>query len=166
MAYGRRRRHSFSRRCPIFGSDHRTSMRCITMPRLTLGCDACDVLHVHYSYRDPLQLCQFLLSQCLSRNVHVLHPVIVTDIITSPDNTITGLTVRSPAGSRTMRPSNTLLLTAGVWTPRVSRRFSHRYCNRLASDYTYLWPLRRLTLAALDSTRARGASDNRLPRHI
>lgn len=68
---------------------------------------------------DPLQLCQFLLSQCLSRNVHVHHPVIVTDIITSPDNTITGLTVRSPAGSTTMLPCDALLLTAGVWTPRV-----------------------------------------------
>jgi hypothetical protein len=68
---------------------------------------------LHYSYRDPLQLCQFLLSQCLSRNVHVLHPVIVTDIITSPDNTIAGLTVRSPAGSRTMRPCNTLLQPQG-----------------------------------------------------
>jgi glycine/D-amino acid oxidase-like deaminating enzyme len=69
--------------------------------------------------RNPLQLCQFLLSQCLSRNVHVHHPVLVTDVITSPGNTITGLTVRSPAGSTTVLPCDTLLLAAGVWTPRV-----------------------------------------------
>lgn len=69
--------------------------------------------------RNPLQLCQFLLGQCLSRNVHVHHPVLVTDVITSPDNTITGLTVRSPAGSTTTLPCDALLLTAGVWTPRV-----------------------------------------------
>ncbi|KAI9462453.1 FAD dependent oxidoreductase [Lactarius psammicola] len=68
---------------------------------------------------DPLQLCQFLLAQCLSRNVHVHHPVFVADVITSPDNTITGLTVRSPAGSPTVLPCDALLLTAGAWTPRV-----------------------------------------------
>ena len=75
----------------------------------------CDVLRC----RDPLRLCQFLLSQCLSRNVHVHHPVIITDLITSPDNAITGLTIRSPAGSTTVLPCDALLLTAGVWTPRV-----------------------------------------------
>ncbi|KAF8269318.1 FAD dependent oxidoreductase [Lactarius quietus] len=46
---------------------------------------------------DPLRLCQFLLAQCLSRNVHVHHPVIVTDVVTSANNMITGLTVCSPA---------------------------------------------------------------------
>jgi len=71
------------------------------------------------SRRNPLQLCQFLLDQSLSRNVHVHCPVVVTDIITSPENTITGLTVRSPAGSTTVLPCDALLLTAGVWTPRV-----------------------------------------------
>ncbi|KAH9044793.1 FAD dependent oxidoreductase [Lactarius pseudohatsudake] len=70
---------------------------------------------------DPLQLCQFLLGQCLSRNVHVHHPVFVTDVITSSDNnTITGLSVSSPAGGpTTVLPCDALILTAGVWTPRV-----------------------------------------------
>ena len=81
------------------------------MPR----CDACDVLHC----RNPLQLCQFLLSECLSRNVHVHHPVIVTNVLTSSDNTITGLSIRSPAGPTIVLPCDALLLTAGVWTPRV-----------------------------------------------
>ena len=111
MACGRKRSRSSCRR-PIFGTDYRTSVRCIVTPRLTL---TYDVLH----HRDPLQLCQFLLSQCLFRNVHVHHPVIVTDIITSPDKAITGLTIRSPAGSTTILPCDVLLLTAGVWTPRV-----------------------------------------------
>jgi glycine/D-amino acid oxidase-like deaminating enzyme len=43
----------------------------------------------------------------------------ITDVITSPDNAITGLTIRSPAGSTTVLPCDALLLTAGVWTPRV-----------------------------------------------
>lgn len=69
---------------------------------------------------DPFQLCQFLLGQCVSRNVHVHHPVVVTDVVvSSPDNTVTGLTVRSPTGSTTVLPCDALLLTAGVWTPRV-----------------------------------------------
>ncbi|KAI9445091.1 FAD dependent oxidoreductase [Lactarius indigo] len=68
---------------------------------------------------DPLQLCQFLLGQCVSRNVHVHHPVFVTDVITSSDNTITGLSVRSQSGSITVLPCDALILTAGVWTPRV-----------------------------------------------
>jgi hypothetical protein len=115
-----RKRSRPSCRRPIFGSDYRTSVRCVIMPR------RCDVLHC----RDPLQLCQFLLSQFLSRNVRVHHPVIVTDIITKPDNTITGLTIRSPAGSTTMLPCGALLLTAGVWTPRVIKRFSHMQPSR------------------------------------
>jgi glycine/D-amino acid oxidase-like deaminating enzyme len=71
-------------------------------------------------HRNPLELCQFLLDQCRSRNVHVHHPVTVTGVVSSaPDNTVTGLTVRSPDGSERTMPCDALLLTAGVWTPRV-----------------------------------------------
>jgi glycine/D-amino acid oxidase-like deaminating enzyme len=71
-------------------------------------------------HRNPLQLCQFLLDQCQSRNVNVHHPVFVTGVVTSPDgSTATGLNVRSPDGSDRVLPCDALLLTAGVWTPRV-----------------------------------------------
>lgn len=72
------------------------------------------------SHRNPLELCQFLLGQCRSRNVHVHHPVTVTGVVSSvPDDTVAGLTVRSPDGSERTMPCDALLLTAGVWTPRV-----------------------------------------------
>ncbi|KAH9064111.1 hypothetical protein EDB87DRAFT_1575012 [Lactarius vividus] len=56
-------------------------------------------------------LCQFLLGQCLSRNVHVSRPVFATDVITS---SITGLSVRSSAGPMTVLPCDALILTAGI----------------------------------------------------
>ncbi|KAH9968854.1 FAD dependent oxidoreductase [Russula dissimulans] len=74
---------------------------------------------------NPQELCHFLLDQCRSRNVHVHHPVTPTTLVLSslPDDsttaTITGLTVRSPDGSERVVPCDALLLTAGVWTPRV-----------------------------------------------
>jgi glycine/D-amino acid oxidase-like deaminating enzyme len=65
-------------------------------------------------------LCQFLLDQCRSRNVRVHHPVTVTGVVSyAQDDTVTGLTIRSPDGSERMIPCDALLLTAGVWTPRV-----------------------------------------------
>jgi glycine/D-amino acid oxidase-like deaminating enzyme len=69
-------------------------------------------------HRDPLELCQFLLDQCRSRNVNVHHPVFVTGVVTD-DTTATGLNVRSPDGSECVLPCDALLLTAGAWTPRV-----------------------------------------------
>jgi len=46
--------------------------------------------------------------------------VTVTGVVSStPDDTITGLTVCSPDGSERTMPCDALLLTAGVWTPRV-----------------------------------------------
>ena len=68
-----------------------------------------------------MQLCQFLLDQCQSRNVNVHHPVLVTSVVTSSpdDTTVTGLNVRSPDGSERVLPCDALLFTAGVWTPRV-----------------------------------------------
>jgi glycine/D-amino acid oxidase-like deaminating enzyme len=68
-----------------------------------------------------MQLCQFLLDQCQSRNVNVHHPVVVTRVVTPSDDdtTVTGLNIRSPDGSERVLPCDALLLTAGVWTPRV-----------------------------------------------
>ena len=44
----------------------------------------------------------------------------VTGVVSSaPDDTITALTVRSPDGFERTIPCDALLLTAGVWTPRV-----------------------------------------------
>ncbi|KAI0067796.1 FAD dependent oxidoreductase [Artomyces pyxidatus] len=70
--------------------------------------------------RDPLLLSQFLLGECEARNVHVHHPVTATKVVADAGtNTLTGLTVRAADGTESTLPCDALLLTAGVWTPRV-----------------------------------------------
>ncbi|KAI9512846.1 FAD dependent oxidoreductase [Russula earlei] len=80
---------------------------------------------------NPSELCQFLLDQCRSRNVHVHHPVTATGLVSSPPgDAITGLSVRSRDGSERVMPCDALVLTAGVWTPRV---FSTLFPNATVS---------------------------------
>jgi glycine/D-amino acid oxidase-like deaminating enzyme len=88
---------------------HKCALLCLARYRVTS----------RLCHRNPLELCQFLLDQCRSRNVNIHHPVFATGLVTSPDDTVTGLNVRSPDGSERVLPCDALLLTAGVWTPRV-----------------------------------------------
>ena len=73
----------------------------------------------HDSLRDPLLLSQFLLDQARSRGVQLHHPATPTGVVTSPSNTLTGLTIRTADGAEQTLPCDSLILTAGVWTPRV-----------------------------------------------
>ena len=73
----------------------------------------------HDSLRDPLLLSQFLLDQARSRGVQLHHPATPTGVVTSPSNALTGLTIRTADGAENTLPCDSLILTAGVWTPRV-----------------------------------------------
>ncbi|THH17409.1 hypothetical protein EW146_g3410 [Bondarzewia mesenterica] len=68
---------------------------------------------------DPLLLSQFLLRQCQARNAKLYHPATPTGVVVSSSNVLTGLTIRTADGTKTTLPCDSLILTAGVWTPRV-----------------------------------------------
>ena len=106
----------------VFEGYHRASVRRYGSPKRHVIPD-----HAASPHRNPLELCQFLLDQCRSRNVHVHHPVTVTGVVSStPNDIVTGLTVRSPDGSERTMACDALLLTAGVWTPRVFATLSSK----------------------------------------
>ncbi|TFY71451.1 hypothetical protein EVG20_g1568 [Dentipellis fragilis] len=68
---------------------------------------------------DPLLLSRFLLKQSQARGAELHHPATPTSVQTSADNVLTGITIRRANGSEATIPCDALVLTAGVWTPRV-----------------------------------------------
>ena len=74
---------------------------------------------------EPLQLCQFLMSECKARGVQVHMPATPTKIITDSSSTINAITIKSSTTDEEIDLAcASFILTAGAWTPRV---FSHLF---------------------------------------
>lgn len=73
--------------------------------------------------RDPLQLCQFLLQECLSRGVRLHHPAQALSIRTDAvhDELSSIRIAETDSSAETDLPCTRLLIAAGAWSPRVFR---------------------------------------------
>ena len=72
---------------------------------------------------EPLQLCQFLMSECKARGVQVHLAAKPTKIVKDSSGTMNAITIKSSITDEvTDIACASLILTAGAWTPRV---FSH-----------------------------------------
>lgn len=66
---------------------------------------------------DPLQLCQFLLKQCIARGVLFHQPAKATRI-KSNNGVLTGIYI-SESGTEKLIPCQKILIASGVWSPAV-----------------------------------------------
>ncbi|KAL1859745.1 hypothetical protein Daus18300_009467 [Diaporthe australafricana] len=69
---------------------------------------------------DPLQLCHFLLSQCLESGVHLSQPAKATAIMKDVRDELSSIRIADTQSStETDIPCTRLIITAGAWSPRV-----------------------------------------------
>ncbi|KZV75484.1 nucleotide-binding domain-containing protein [Peniophora sp. CONT] len=70
---------------------------------------------------DPEKLCRFLLAECEARGVQVLHPVAPSSIALDDASRVSRITYTTNDGAAHIVPCTSLVLTAGVWTPKLFR---------------------------------------------
>ncbi|KAF1814773.1 FAD dependent oxidoreductase [Eremomyces bilateralis CBS 781.70] len=70
---------------------------------------------------DPWKLCEWLLSKCKERGVHVHNPAHAISVAKDVRDTLSSVRIREKDGVETDLPCHRLILTAGAWTPRVFR---------------------------------------------
>lgn len=76
---------------------------------------------------DPLQLCHFLLSQCLESGVHLSQPAKATAIMKDVRNELSSIRIaETQSFTETDIPCTRLIITAGAWSPRVFYEVSSR----------------------------------------
>ncbi|KAK3941937.1 FAD dependent oxidoreductase [Diplogelasinospora grovesii] len=69
---------------------------------------------------DPLQLCQFLLQECLKRGVRLHHPAAAVSVSTDVRNELSSIRIAdSRSSTETDLPCTRLIITAGAWSGRV-----------------------------------------------
>ncbi|POS76742.1 FAD dependent oxidoreductase [Diaporthe helianthi] len=69
---------------------------------------------------DPLQLCRFLLKQCLDSGVHLSHPARATAIMKDARGQLCSLRIAdSQTSTETDVPCTRLVIAAGAWSPQV-----------------------------------------------
>lgn len=68
---------------------------------------------------EPLRLCQFLLSSCLSKGVRLHHSAEVVSIHRDSSGSLSGVLISYENSAEVVIPCTHLLLAAGAWTPQV-----------------------------------------------
>ncbi|KAL1843910.1 hypothetical protein VTJ49DRAFT_6853 [Mycothermus thermophilus] len=69
---------------------------------------------------DPFLLCQFLLKECLGREVQLHHPARPVSVLKDENGQIAGIRIADAGSAReTELPCERLIITAGAWTGQV-----------------------------------------------
>ena len=69
--------------------------------------------------RDPLRLSNFLLSECLSRGVHLHTSTHALSVSCNSSGQIHGIRIRHANGTEADLPCSRLVIASGAWTPQV-----------------------------------------------
>ena len=76
---------------------------------------------------DPLQLCHFLLKQCLESGVHLSQPARAISIMKDVRDELSSIRIADTQSStETDVPCTRLIITAGAWSPQVFHEVSSR----------------------------------------
>lgn len=78
--------------------------------------------HTKLFCRDPRLLCQFLMDQCLSRNVHLHQPAKPISVARSSSGSLSDITIlNTTTQEEKTLPCTHLILAAGAWSAQVHR---------------------------------------------
>lgn len=76
---------------------------------------------------DPLQLCHFLLNQCLASGVHLCQPAKAIAVMKDIRDELSSIRIaETQSSTETDVPCTRLIITAGAWSPKVFKEVSPR----------------------------------------
>ncbi|KAK2601037.1 hypothetical protein N8I77_010517 [Diaporthe amygdali] len=81
---------------------------------------------------DPLQLCHFLLNQCLASGVHLCQPAKAIAVMKDIRDELSSIRIaETQSSTETDVPCTRLIITAGAWSPKVFKELFSKSQSRL-----------------------------------